>query len=249
MVFITCLKKIRLFPFRGRKPYFLLYKTLGFHPGNSNLYWQALRHKSIVGENKSNQLESNERLEFLGDAILNAVITDILFEKYQTEREGFLTDLRSNIVKREQLNLLAIKIGLPQIIVFNKHVMQQKASANIYGNALEALIGAIYIDKGYIKTRSYILSELVNKHIDIESLALNNLNYKSKLIEWGQKNQLTIRFELVEQTLHNNNYSFCSEVYINNQKIALGNGKTKRESQQDAAKQAWIIREYVVNKA
>jgi ribonuclease-3 len=169
---------------------------IGFTPGNIALYELALCHRS----NNNNTTENNERLEFLGDAILGAIIGEHLFVKYPTRDEGYLTDMRTKIVNRKTLNQIALKIGLKSIMKFNEQDYYLRDSL-IFGNALEALIGAIYIDKGYSRTRSFVRKRILLPFVDIELLESLEVNTKNKLIGWAGKQGRKIEFILLEEKL------------------------------------------------
>lgn len=230
------LRKIRLFSNARKEPYLLFYNVLGFYPDKIEYYHLAVRHKSVSLPTDNGNLLSNERLEFLGDAVLNSVITDILYHRYENEREGFLTNTRSKIVKRDSLNQLAMEIGLDKLMKVTRYV-NTHTNNNIYGNALEALMGAIYLDYGYKQCKKFIEERLLNSFINLDSIAENEVNFKSKLIEWCQKNKLEANFLLLNETLTGaNKHSFESQLTINNTAICTGIGSSKKESQQQASR-------------
>lgn len=178
---------------------------------------------------------NNERLEFLGDAILDAVVGDIVFRHFQGKREGFLTNTRSKIVQRETLNKLAVEIGLDKLIISTT----RSSSHNNYmcGNAFEALVGAIYLDRGYDYCMRFIGKRIMNQLINIDKLAYKEVNFKSKLIEWGQKNRLDISFKLIKEGKEGSSTPvFVSQIFIENIPCCTGKGYSKKESQQQAAK-------------
>ena len=187
---------IRLLFRKDKESYSCFYKMLGFYPRNISYYEQALLHKSLSAKNEKGRPCNNERLEFLGDAILDAIIADILYQKFDGKREGFLTNTRSKIVSRETLNHLADQIGLTKLIKFST----RQAAHNSYmgGNAFEALVGAMYLEKGYKFTRRIIIDRLVNTYMDVDALATSDWNFKSKLIDWGQKERKKVSFEVVQ---------------------------------------------------
>ena len=184
----------------------------------------------------SKKLGCNERLEFLGDAVLSSVISDYLYSNFVREREGFLSKSRSNLVCRDTLNELALDIGIDRFLEACGLPHQQ--NHHVYGNALEALIGAIYIDKGYKQCRRFLLDRVFSRHLDMESLVRADKNYKSRLIEWTQKNHKNIEFKLVSEELRKEGAYFLTEVYVDNELLGNGDGFSKRESQQKAARQA-----------
>lgn len=208
---------------------------IGVAPDNIRLYKLALTHTSFARQIPTSKLhETNERLEFLGDAVLGAVVAEVLFKKFPYEDEGFLTEIRSRIVNRESLNHIAIKIGLNLLVKVDttSNPMRHKS---VNGNALEALVGAIYLDKGYDKTRKFILNKLIKPHVDLHKLVTTTANFKSKLIEWAQSQNLEIRFEIVKRKQQGNTTEFTSEVYIDDKPIAIGVGLSKKKADQMAA--------------
>lgn len=208
-------------------------KTIaGFAPGNLALYKLATLHSSRSKE-KNGFRESNERLEYLGDAILGAAVADYLFKKYPFKDEGFLTEIRSRIVNRESLNHLAKKIGVAAIVQFdNKNIQLQNV---ILGNTLEALVGAIYLDKGYLRTKKFVLDKLIQPYFDLEVVVNSNSNHKSKVIEWAQRNNKEIRFEVEEIKKGRHSREFSAQVYLGDEAFGQGFGLTKKKAEQDAA--------------
>ena len=213
-----------------------LSKILGFCPDNIRLYKQALLHKSSsVTEN--GKWVNNERLEFLGDAILDAIVGDIVYKLFPNKREGFLTKLRSKIVQRETMNEIAVKLGLDHMVVYSTKMNIH--SNDMYGNALEALIGAIYLDQGYDRCYRFVNEILINKCININELVKKEVNFKSYLIEWSQKNRISVTFDLLEAFTDNNGNSvFQSAIILLGERIGIGTGSSKKESQQEASKMA-----------
>lgn len=232
---------LRLFPKSRREPYLLFQKVLGFYPYKIEYYQLAMLHRSASIPTDNGTMLSNERLEFLGDAVLNSVVTDILYRRFENQREGFLTNTRSKIVKRESLNRLALEIGLDKLMLAGKNV-NRTTSSNMVGNALEALLGAIYLDYGYKKCKRFVEDRLLKKFIDIDQVALDEVNFKSKLIEWCQKNRFSIEFELLGEELNAaNNHLFHTEIIIDNQIVCEATGRSKKESHQSAAQKALKI--------
>jgi len=202
-------------------------------PSNLELYRLATVHSSIAKENDEGFKESNERLEYLGDAILGAAVADYLFKKFPFRSEGFLTEIRSRIVNRESLNLLARKIGIGNIVQYdqkNAHLQQV-----ILGNTLEAIVGAIYLDKGYLKTKKFVVNKLINPNYDLDELVNSNSNYKSKLIEWAQQEGKEVRFELLNVKKGKNHKEFTAQVIVDNDPKGTGFGNSKKKAEQDAA--------------
>ncbi|MBK5720447.1 ribonuclease III [Dysgonomonas sp. Marseille-P4677] len=229
---------IRLLPKRGKEPYVSFSKILGFYPYNITLYDQALLHKSSSIKLKDGRWINNERLEFLGDAILDAIVADIVFKEFEYKKEGFLTNMRSKIVQRETLNKLALEIGIDKLIKTSTRNMTP--NTHMYGNALEALIGAIYLDQGYRAAKRFVLERLIREHLNIETVAEQEANYKSRLIEWSQKQKISVSFDLVDSFVDDNNTPiFKTAVIILGEQAGIGTGYSKKESQQKAAKEAF----------
>lgn len=231
-------RNIRILPQRGKEPYVSLYKVLDFYPYNITLYEQALVHKSSSIKMKNGRWINNERLEFLGDAILDAIVADIVFKEFEYKKEGFLTNLRSNIVQRDTLNRIALEIGLDRLLKTStpKNLV---GNTHVYGNALEALIGAIYLDQGYRVAKKFVHEKLIKEHLNISAVADFNQNNKSKLIEWGQKNRIDIEFSIVDSSVDDKNVtSFTTEALVNGICLGVGKGVSKKESHQQAAKYA-----------
>ena len=232
--FGNLIDKVRLLFRKDKESYLCFYRMLGFYPRNIRIYEQALLHKSSSVKSDKGRLLNNERLEFLGDAILDAVVGDIVYQKFDGKREGFLTNTRSKIVSRESLNRLAEQIGLLKLIKFNT----RQAAHNSYmgGNAFEALVGAIYLDRGYEYCKFFMERRIIGQYLDLNKVSRKEVNFKSKLIEWTQKNKVEIVFELVEQSYDEfNSPIFESEILIEGIHACKGKGYSKKESQQIAA--------------
>ena len=214
-----------------------LHSMLGFYPRNLEIYRIALAHKSHVYRNRKGRSFNNERLEFLGDAILEAVVSDIVFHRFERRSEGFLTSTRSKIVQRSSLNRLAKEIGLERLL----QVPSQRRghNSNIGGNAFEALVGAIYLDRGYKTCQWFVENKIVGCLLDIENVANKEVNFKSKLLEWTQKNRVQVDFEN-EETLDEKNDSplFNSTILLEGLTAGEGRGYSKKESQQRASRDA-----------
>ncbi len=229
--------KIRLLFRKDRESYFCLYRILGFVPRNLRLYEEALLHKSSTIRSEKGRMLNNERMEFLGDAILDAIIGDIVYNHFEGKREGFLTNTRSKIVQRETLNKLAVQIGLDKLIKYS--LRSSSHNSYMYGNAFEAFIGAIYLDQGYDRCKWFMENRIIGRHIDLDKLSRKEVNFKSKLIEWSQKNKMEVSFELIEQSIDKeNNPTFHTEVHIEGHPVGSGSGYSKKESQQNAAQMA-----------
>jgi len=218
---------------KGSTLYKELQTMLGFTPSNLALYELALCHRS----NNNNATENNERLEFLGDAILGAIIGEHLFVKYPTKPEGYLTDMRSKIVNRKTLNQIALKIGLKSLMKFNEQDYHLRDSL-IFGNALEALIGAIYIDKGYSVTRTFVRKRIMIPFVDIELLENLEVNTKNKLIGWASKQGKKIDFIVLEEKLERGRKKFTIGVKLDDDIIATSSAGNKKEASKIAADEA-----------
>ena len=228
---------------KGKEPYLSIYKIVGFYPDNIQLYKQAFLHKSQSIEDDEGIWLNNERLEFLGDAILSAVVADIVYKHFQNKREGFLTNTRSKIVSRDSMNRIGLSLGIDHLLRYsiNVHAQHEAHNSNMLGNALEALIGAIYLDQGFDACYRFIDDVLIKKHIDIDKISETEVNFKSNLIEWGQKNRLPISFEIIEsfQDEQSNPVFQTAAVLVETgEHIGIGIGYSKKESQQNAAQMA-----------
>jgi len=231
------IKMIRLFFDPKKESYFALKRILGFFPNDISLYEEALLHKSSSMRNLRGIYHNNERLEFLGDAILDAVVADIVFKKFKNQNEGFLTNTRSKIVKRETLDRISGKLGLNRLLISAPRMPSQKN--HILGNALEAFIGAVYLDHGYQKTYRFIEKRIISIFINIDALAQKEVNFKSKLLEWCQKYKVHMDFQVTECYIDKeNNPFFQSQVLLNGLLAGAGEGYSKKESHQQAAQQA-----------
>ena len=232
-MFSNILDEIRLLFRKDKESYLCFYKILGFYPRNIEIYQQALLHKSSSVKAKG-RLLNNERLEFLGDAILDAVVADIVYKRFEGKREGFLTNTRSKIVQRETLNQNAVKIGLDKLIKYTTR--QSSHNSYMCGNAFEALVGAIYLDRGYETCKFFMEERIIKPYLNLEKLSRKEVNFKSKLIEWGQKNKFLIEFNLLEQTVdEQQNPVFETQVVVEQVPAGQGKGYSKKESQQEAA--------------
>ena len=225
--------KIRLLFRKDKESYLCFYKMLGFYPRNIEIYQQALLHKSSSVKTKG-RLLNNERLEFLGDAILDAVVADIVYKRFEGKREGFLTNTRSKIVQRETLNRIAVQIGLDKLIKYTTR--QSSHNSYMCGNAFEALVGAIYLDRGYETCKFFMEERIIKPYLNLDKLSRKEVNFKSKLIEWGQKNRFLIEFNLLEQSVDEElNPVFETQVVVEQVPAGQGKGYSKKESQQEAA--------------
>lgn len=216
----------------------LAIKTIvGSRPFNLQLYHLAMKHSSVATANRAGYKESNERLEYLGDAVLGAVVADFLFKKYPFKDEGFLTEIRSRIVNRESLSNIGRQLGLDQIVEYDSS-LRRESYKTIYGNALEALIGAIYLDKGYDECKFFIERRLLIPYFHLDTLIRTVHNYKSLLIEWAQKENRELTFEIVDEGQANKTKEFTSIVVLDGQTFSSGKGLSKKQAEKDAARKA-----------
>lgn len=232
-MFSNITDKIRLLFRKDKESYLCFYKILGFYPRNIEIYQQALLHKSSSVKTKG-RLLNNERLEFLGDAILDAIVADIVYKRFEGKREGFLTNTRSKIVQRETLNHVAVQIGLDKLIKYTTR--QSSHNSYMCGNAFEALIGAIYLDRGYRACKKFMEERIISQYLNLDKISRKEVNFKSKLIEWSQKNKFEIAFNLLDQSLDKEqNPVFETQITVENIPAGSGKGYSKKESQQEAA--------------
>ena len=223
-------------PFRKEKEFFsALYAILGFYPRNIEYYKMALMHKSIRKRNDKGKPLNNERLEFLGDAILDAAVGYIVYRHYEGKREGFLTNTRSKLVSRDTLGKLANEMGLGSLLLSSGH----STSHNSYveGNAFEALVGAIYLDRGYDACLEFFEKRVLGKYINLDKVAFKEVNFKSKLLEWSQKNRVRMEFRMLKQKKDDKgNPIFSFQVMLEGVEGEKGTGYSKKEAQQQASK-------------
>ena len=232
------LDTIRL-PFRNdRQLYRSFYNILGFYPRNIELYKQALTHRSVNHKNNEGKNYNNERLEYLGDAILGAVVGDILYRHFPGKKEGFLTNVRSRVVQRETLGRLADDMGLTELIKSN--LIGKTHNSYMAGNAFEALMGAVYLDRGYKYCVRFVSERILGKYINLEKIASKESNFKSRLLELCQKYRFEANFELLKETREEETLSplFLSRITIYGVECGRGSGYSKKESHQMAAKEA-----------
>ncbi|MEO0000898.1 MAG: hypothetical protein RL766_944 [Bacteroidota bacterium] len=219
----------------GKKRIFLnqVCNLIGFNPGRISLYIAALSHRSV----REKTTDNNERLEYLGDAILGSIIADYLFMKYPYKGEGFLTEMRSKMVNRQVLNDIAVKMGLKKITAYNRHDNSLKSS-QIFGNALEALVGAIYIDKGYNRTKQWVLQKIILPHLFLEDLENTEINQKNKLYSWANRNGKMLEFETLDEKMENGRRLFTVAAVVDGEAIAEGKAFNKKDASQIAAQNA-----------
>ncbi|MFM7016301.1 MAG: ribonuclease III [Bacteroidota bacterium] len=210
-----------------------LRNLLGFYPSNIAVYQLAFSHRSILRETDNGVPLSNERLEYLGDAVLGAVVADMLFKKFPYRDEGFLTEMRSRIVSRENLKNLAVKIGVDELL--QKEAMPG-TYRSMYGDAFEALIGAIYLDKGYAKTQKFILERIIRIHVDLHEIEQTEKNFKSLILNWGQREKHTVIFETVEE--EQKDRLIKVRLLVDDKEAAIGVDFVKKKAEQIAAQAA-----------
>lgn len=234
-MFFNLFNRSRQFNWQGKNLYFQLKRVIGTSPKQAEYYELALTHRSASIHYTKGFAVNNERLEFLGDSILNAVVSDHLFHLFPNENEGFLTQLKSKIVSRAFLNDIAITLGLTRLI----HSQTSFEKTNIPGNVLEAFIGAVYLDLGFMQAKKFVIEKVVSR-TDIEELIHTETNYKGKAIDWAQKNHFTFSFETEENDDNHGNCpgKFISFFIVNGEKYGRGEGDNKKEAEQNAAKEA-----------
>ncbi len=207
-----------------------LRNVLGFSPGKVTLYKAALTHRSV----RDTADENNERLEYLGDAILSSIVADFLFKKYPYKDEGFLTEMRSKMVNRNKLNEIAIKMGIKKVTFFNKFDNSLKMS-QIFGNTLEALVGAIYLDKGYDKTKKWVLEVIIIPHLFMEDLEALEINHKNKLYGWANKLGKNLEFETLDEKIEGGRRLFTIGAMVDGELLAEGKAYNKKDASQIAS--------------
>jgi len=229
-------QRIKLFSSPRKEFYLFLKELLGFYPNNLKLYDLAFVHKSASSVDSQGNLVNNERLEFLGDAILGAIIADFLYNRFPQEDEGFLTKTRSKLVNRSFLTELMFDMGLNMYIDTNTTNNIDKS--HIYGDALEALIGAIYLDTDYQTTKYFVTKKILSQFVNLNEIEQEDTNFKSRLIEWSQKNKKELKFETTEEVSNDKNKTprFIATVLIEEKEMGKGEGTSKKEAQQHAAK-------------
>ncbi len=226
------IQSIRLYLNRNGKFYGLSISQIGFVPRNKGLYRLALLHKSASRITSNGVVLNYERLEFLGDAVLGAIVAELLYKFFPSKDEGFLTRVRSKVVSRESLNELAINIGLDKAVVAKSDISRNK---HIYGDVFEAFIGAMFLDQGFNNTKRFIEKFIFPNFFNIKDLVTVDTNYKSRLIEWGQKNKIEVHFSTEESGRGRRN-KFCCIVVLNEEEKGRGYGTSKKEAEQNAAK-------------
>jgi ribonuclease-3 len=215
-----------------------LKKIFGFRPGNLKLYEIAFIHRSATFTLPDGNKVNNERLEYLGDSVISTILSDYLFEKFPDANEGYMTKIRSRIVNREILNQLAVSMGINKILISNLNALHP--TKNLYGDALEALIGSVFLDKGFKKTKKIFIKNILNKYLDLESIINTDTDYKSLVFEWVQKNKSNLIFTFNEEyDFYLKKSVFSTTLIIDKQEMGVGHGSSKKEAEQEAACQAW----------
>ncbi len=230
-------QRIKLFSSPRKEFYLFLKELLGFYPTNLKLYDLAFIHKSASVYDSQGNMVNNERLEFLGDAILGAIIADFLYNRFPQQDEGFLTKNRSKLVNRTFLTRLTFDMGLNVFI--DSNTTKNIDKSHIYGDALEALIGAIYLDTDYQKTKYFVTKKILSQFVNLNEIEQKDTNFKSQLIEWSQKNKKDIKFETIEEPAKDKNKQprFISSILLENKELGRGTGTSKKEAQQNAARE------------
>lgn len=229
--------QIKLFS-SPRKEFYSFIKSLtGFSPLKFKLYDTAFIHKSASTVDGMGNVVNNERLEFLGDAVLGTVVADYLYNRFPGKDEGFMTQLRSRIVNRSFMTQLTFRMGLHRYVESNTNSVNE--TSHIYGDVLEAFIGAIYLDSGYYQAKQFITKKIFAQYVNIDELVMSDTNYKSQLIEWGQKNKKSVEFNTTAHTEAGDGKApFFSAVIIEGETMGSGEGFSKKEAQQNASKEA-----------
>jgi ribonuclease-3 len=231
--------RIKLFSSPRKEFYSFIKETTGFSPLKLRLYDLAFIHRSVSSADMMGQPINNERLEYLGDAVLGAIVADYLYNRFPRKDEGFLTQMRSRIVNRSFLTQLAFKLKLHHFV--NSNTNSVNDSSHIFGDVFEAFIGAIYLDSGYQVAKHFVIKKVLSAHVDIQELERSDNNYKSQLIEWGQKNKREVEFDTHENPDNSHpNLPFLSVVRIDGQIVGRGEGYSKKEAQQNSACKALV---------
>jgi len=237
MLLSDAISLIKLLFAKDKELYVFIHRTTGYYPHDIKPYKLAMVHRSKPVKARDGHLINNERLEFLGDAVLDTVVADYLYSTFPHKHEGFLTSTRAKIVQRESLNRIGNSLHLDDHVHANTY--SPTHNSYITGNTLEALVGAIYLDQGYQRCRKFIIERLIKKHFNLNNLIRTEQNFKSRLIEWTQKNRVTIQFQLLDShTDDNNNPIFHTAIILGGIQASDAKGYSKKESHQLAAKEA-----------
>jgi ribonuclease-3 len=237
-VFRNLIYKIKLFSSPRKEFYSYIKDLTGHSPLKFKLYDIAFIHKSASYVDKMGNLVNNERLEYLGDAVLGTIVAEYLYNRFPFKDEGFLTQLRSRVVNRSFLTQLTFKMKLNRYVISNANSVSE--SSHLYGDLLEAFIGAIYLDSGYAVTKKFVIKKIFNQHVDIQEMEKVDNNFKSQLIEWGQKIKQEVEFKTVNNPDSGlDKMPFLSEVSVEGKVKGRGERFSKKEAQQNAAQQAF----------
>lgn len=231
-------KFINQYSAKDREFFDSLYMMIGCCPNNLQLYKLAMRHSSVAKENDKGIKESNERLEYLGDAVLGMIVAEYLFCKFPYKTEGFLTEIRSRIVNRESMNRVSQKIGVSKLVQYDHSSRNTISPKSLFGDTLEALIGAVFLDKGYKTCRRFVIKKLLIPNFDIDEIVTNNPNYKSRIIEWAQKENRDLKFEIIGIEEVNHLKKFTAQVILEDEPLGKGYGLSKKKAEQDAAQKS-----------
>ena len=212
--------------------------VLGFTPRHLPYYQMAFTHRS----NTDTATANNERLEFLGDAILGAIVAEYLFKKYPYQPEGFMTEMRSRMVRRESLNAVAQRMGINKLVQYNQ-ADRGLGRSHIFGNALEALVGAVYLDQGYKGAREFILKQIVKAYMDMDTIESTDTNYKNKLLSWAQKSGKQVVYETLQEKPDGPHRQFIIAVMLDGTEVARGAGYSKKIAGQEASLKALKVLE------
>lgn len=216
--------------------YTAIKNLLGFYPRNINLYKVALSHKSAPQVWLKGQQVNNERLEYLGDAVLSSVVADYLYKKFPYQNEGFLTEMRSRIVSRSRFNKLSLKMGLNKLI-FQGNV-SFTSSKSILGDTFEALIGAIYLDRGYNFTRKTIIRRIIDVHLDVDEIERTDTNFKSRILEYAQREKRQLEFKVMQEIGEGHRKQYLVELFLDNESVSRGQDFSIKAAEQIAAEKA-----------
>lgn len=234
---IIGVSRLYLLPSSSRDLSISIYNLTGVIPYNLAVYKLALTHPSAATTNEMGEKDTYERLEFLGDAVLGSITANFLFKKYPFKDEGFLTEIRSRIVNRESLNQIGRKIGLDKLLAFNGK-STNFSHKSVYGDALEAIVGAIYLDKGYNECQFFVLHRILHPHFNLDEIIQNTRNFKSLLLEWCQKQNHKLEYQIVKESGDKFHKEFTAEVFINEKTTGIGKGFSKKKAEQAAAENA-----------
>lgn len=219
-----------------------IHNIFGFYPKNIELYKLAFTHKSLSSKTMSGYAISNERLEYLGDAVLSSVVAQFLFKKFPTKQEGFLTEMRSKIVSRSSLNKLSLKFGLEELVHYAK-LNEHCKYKSLGGNAFEAFTGALFLDFGYDFAYNIIVNRIIKVHIDLDELEKNEKNYKSRLLEWAQKEKRQVTFKQIASKGNGYDRLYVIQVVIDDKEYAQGADHSIKGAEQLAAEKTWHLME------